>query len=102
MNATGVWRSLLPPPIWGLGEGLDLGSVLGEWLGWEANREALDELGHAAGVHLEREALAELPELLGVGLGDAAEVDELPGGPRSRPGPPLAVRRSQPDCCSRP
>jgi hypothetical protein len=43
------------------------------WFCWEADSEALDEIGHAVGVHLEREALAELPELLGVGLRDAAE-----------------------------
>ena len=36
----------------GWATGVDLGSVLGEWLGWEADSEALDQLGHAVGVHL--------------------------------------------------
>ncbi len=41
------------PPIWGLGDGVDLGGVLGEWLGREADSEALNEIGHAVGVHLQ-------------------------------------------------
>ena len=40
------------------GEGVGLGSVLGEWFGWEPDAKALDEIGHAVGVHFEREALA--------------------------------------------
>ena len=51
-------------------------SSLGEWFCWEADSEALDEIGHAAGVHLQREPLAEFAELVGSGDGDAAELDE--------------------------
>jgi hypothetical protein len=56
----------------GLGAGL-----LGEWLCWEADSEALDEIGHAMGVRLQRESLAEFPELVGAGRGYAANVDEF-------------------------
>jgi hypothetical protein len=45
-------------PFGKLGEGVGLGRVLGEWFGWEADAKALDEIGHAVGVHLERESLA--------------------------------------------
>jgi hypothetical protein len=40
------------PPTVTKRPGVDLGSVLGERLGWEADSETLDELRHAVGVHL--------------------------------------------------
>src|SRR3977135_3703168 len=39
--------------------------------------EALDEPGHARGVHVERVPLAQAGDGLGVGLQDPSEVDEL-------------------------
>jgi hypothetical protein len=81
-------RSTSAVARWGEREGVDATNHRGgcrraadplvcEWFCGEADSEAQDGVGDAAGVHLEREALAELPELLGAGLGDAAEVDEL-------------------------
>ena len=49
----------------------------GEWFCWEAHPEALDEIGHAVGVHYQCESLTEFPKVFGPRMGDAAELDEL-------------------------
>jgi hypothetical protein len=46
-------------------------------LAGEAHAEALDEAGHARGIHLERIALAELAEHLRTRLGDATKIHQL-------------------------